>query len=43
MGFATLGFLVPLVDIGIKAEARLNFYGTDRLVLSSGVGVVFFL
>jgi len=43
MGFGTLGFLIPLVDIGIKAEARFNFYGTDRLVLSSGVGVIFFL
>lgn len=43
MGFATLGFLIPLVDIGIKAEARFNFYGLDRLVLSSGVGVIFFL
>ncbi|NBX91665.1 MAG: hypothetical protein EB078_02615 [Proteobacteria bacterium] len=43
MAFATLGFLVPLVDIGIKAEARFNFYGTDRLVLSTGLGVIFFL
>jgi len=43
MGFGTVGFLVPLVDIGIKAEARFNFYGTDRLVLASGVGVIFFL
>jgi hypothetical protein len=43
MAFGTLGFLVPLVDIGIKAEARFNFYGTDRLVLSTGVGVIFFL
>ena len=43
MAFATIGFLVPLVDIGIKAEARFNFYGTDRLVLASGVGVIFFL
>lgn len=43
MGFGTVGFLVPLVDIGIKAEARFNFYGTDRLVLASGIGVIFFL
>lgn len=43
MGFGTLGFLVPLVDVGIKAEARFNFYGTDRLVLSTGVGVIWFL
>ncbi len=43
MGFGTVGFLIPLVDLGIKAEARFNFYGTDRLVLSSGVGVIFFL
>lgn len=43
MAFGTLGFLVPLVDIGIKAEARFNFYGTDRLVLSTGIGVIVFL
>ncbi|NBT57780.1 hypothetical protein EBT16_03245 [bacterium] len=43
MAFGTLGFLVPLVDIGIKAEARFNFYGTDRLALSTGIGVILFL
>lgn len=43
MAFATLGVLVPLVDIGIKAEARFSFYGTDRLLLATGVGVIFFL
>lgn len=43
MAFGTLGFLVPLVDIGIKAEARFNFYGLDRLVLATGIGVIFFL
>lgn len=43
MAFATLGALIPLVDIGIKAEARFSFYGTDRLLLATGVGVIFFL
>ena len=43
MGFGNVGFLVPLADIGIKAEARFNFYGTDRLILATGIGVIFFL
>jgi len=43
MGFATIGALVPLVDVGIKAEARFNFYGLDRLMLTTGIGVIFFL
>lgn len=43
MVFTTLGLLVPLVDVGIKAEARFGFYGFDRLVMSTGVGVVVFL
>lgn len=43
MGFVTLGFLVPLVDVGLKAEFRFNFYGMDRLVLTQGIGAIIFL
>lgn len=43
MLFTTLGVLVPLVDVGIKAEVRFGFYGFDRLVMSTGVGVIVFL
>lgn len=43
MGFFTLGTLIPLVDIAIKAEARFNFFGLDKLMLTTGAGVVFFL
>lgn len=43
MGFGTIGALVPLVDVGIKAEARFNFYGLDRLMLTTGIGVIVFL
>ena len=42
MGFGTLGVLLPLVDVGIKAEARFNFYGMDRWVLTTGVGAILF-
>ena len=43
MGFLTFGLMIPLVDVGLKAEARANFYGMDRLVLSTGIGAVIFL
>jgi len=43
MAFLTLGAVVPMVDIALKAEARFNFYGLDRLMLTTGVGVIFFL
>ncbi len=43
MGFLTAGLLIPIVDVGIKAEARGIFYGVSRLSLVTGVGVVIFL
>lgn len=43
MGFGTIGFLVPLVEVGLKAEVRFIFYGADRLVLSQGIGAIIFL
>ena len=43
MGFFTIGTLVPLVDLALKVEARFIFFGLDRLMLSTGAGVVFFL
>jgi len=43
MGFVSFGLLVPLVDVGIKVEFRGQFYGTDRIVLSQGVGAIIFL
>lgn len=41
-GFATVGVLVPLVDVALKAEFRFNFYGNDRLCLTQGIGAVLF-
>lgn len=41
--FGTFGFLIPLVDVALKAEFRLNAYGTDRLILTQGIGAVIFL
>lgn len=41
-GFTTLGVLVPLVDVALKAEFRFNFYGKDRLCLTQGIGAILF-
>jgi hypothetical protein len=41
-GFVGLGVLIPLVDVGLKAEIRGNFYGFDRLVLTQGIGAILF-
>lgn len=43
MGFGTVGLLIPIVEVGIKAEVRANFYGLDRMVLSQGLGLIIFL
>lgn len=43
MFFTSIGFLVPTIDIGFKGEARLNFYGGDRVIFSTGVGLILFL
>ncbi len=43
MGFGALGVLIPIVEVGIKAEVRFTFYGLDRMVLSQGVGLIVFL
>lgn len=43
MGFVSLGILVPTLEVGFKGEVRLNFYGMDRLVFTSGVGLILFL
>ena len=43
MGFTSLGVLIPIVEVGIKAEMRATFYGLDRMVLSQGLGLIIFL
>lgn len=43
MGHGVLGLLIPLVDVGFKAEIRVNFYAMDRLVFTQGVGAIIFL
>ncbi len=43
MGFITFGLLVPIVDVGIKAEVRFCFYDFDRIVFTQGVGIILFL
>lgn len=41
--FFTFGLMIPLVDIGLKAEVRGNLYGTDRIIVTTGLGAVLFL
>ncbi|MFM8316368.1 MAG: hypothetical protein ACKOA8_18980 [Deltaproteobacteria bacterium] len=43
MGFGSFGVLIPVVEVGIKAEVRTLFYGLNRLVLSSGLGLIVYL
>lgn len=43
MIFPTVGVMIPLIDVGLKLEARFVFYGLSRLILTTGAGVVFFL
>lgn len=43
MGFLTMGLLVPVIDVGLKAEVRFSFYGVQRIIFTSGVGVILFL
>ncbi len=41
--FGSLAILIPLVDIGLKAEIRFNFHGSDRITFLYGVGAMVFL
>lgn len=44
LGYGTLGVLIPLVDLGFRAEVRIASYGAlDRLVLSQTIGAFIFL
>lgn len=43
MGYVIVSLLVPLVDVGLKAELRANFYLLSRVVFTQSVGAVIFL
>ena len=43
MGYLQMGLLVPLVDVGLKAELRVNFYQLSRVVFTQSVGAILFL
>jgi hypothetical protein len=43
MAFVSLGLLVPTIDVGFKVETRLNFYGWERTIFTSGLGLILFL
>jgi hypothetical protein len=37
------GLLMPLLDVGLKMEARLTLFGAERIVLTTGIGLLLFL
>lgn len=41
--YGVVGLLIPLVDVGLRAEVRISVQGLKRLVLTQGLGVVIFL
>jgi len=41
--FANAGIMVPLVEVALKLDIKITAYATARLMLSSGVGAIFFL
>ena len=43
MGYFTLGAIVPLVDVAFRLDMRFNFFGLDRLMLTTTAGLIFFL
>jgi hypothetical protein len=43
LAFISLGFLIPIIDVSLKAETRFIFYGLDRIILNTGLGVIFFI
>lgn len=40
--FFNTGVMIPLVDLGLKAEMRVTLYGSERIMLTSGIGAVLF-
>lgn len=40
--YLSLGAIIPLVDIALRAEAKFVFDGFQRLILDTGVGATFF-
>jgi hypothetical protein len=40
--YISVGAIIPLVDIALRAEAKFVFDGLDRLILDTGVGATFF-
>lgn len=40
--YGVVGLLIPLVDVGLRAELRLSVQGS-RIILTQGLGVVLFL
>ncbi len=41
--YGVFGLLIPLVDVGLRAEVRISVQGFKRIVLTQGLGVVIFL
>lgn len=42
-GYVNLALLIPLVDVGMRAEIKVSFYGLSRVVFTQGIGAIIFL
>jgi hypothetical protein len=41
--YAVIGLLIPMVDVGLRAEIRVALQGFSRIMLTQGLGIVVFL
>ncbi len=41
--YGMAGLLIPLVDVGLRAEVRFSVQGMRRLILTQGLGLIVFL
>lgn len=41
--YGMAGLLIPLVDVGLRAEVRVSFQGMKRIILTQGLGLIVFL
>ncbi len=41
--YMVVGLLIPLVDVGLRAEVRFSVQGAQRVIMTQGLGLVVFL
>lgn len=42
-GYGLFALLLPLVDVGLRAEVRITVQGFKRIIITQGIGVILFL